>query len=399
MRRAYDRPTGRPCTLAPVATRHNNKRSVWRVTGLALLALILLIAVAAPLVLMLPPFGGELSGERLARARANPLYRDGAFANPLPPASYTWDDVRNLIDGQFLGDEVREPPAPIPVVQVAPASLRPAPPNPGLRAFWIGHASVYVEIDGQRLLIDPMFSDYASPFEFGPRRFHPPPIALAELPAIHGVLITHDHYDHLDMHTMQQLAQRDTLFFVPLGIGAHLERWGVAPSRIREMEWGQEQTVGSVRIVSTPSRHYSGRRLGDRNATLWTSWSVLGARQRFFVSGDTGYSDHFGKIGAQHGPFDLAFVKVGAYGPGAPWLDIHMSAEDAVRAAKDVRAKRLFPVHWGTFNLAFHAWDEPIRRTLAAARALQLDVVTPRIGETVDADMPFASSAWWEDVR
>jgi L-ascorbate metabolism protein UlaG (beta-lactamase superfamily) len=151
-----------------------------------------------------------------------------------------------------------------------------------------------------------------------------------------------------------------------------------------------------VRILATPSRHYSGRRLRDQNATLWTSWSVLGEKHRFYVSGDTGYSDHFQKIGASHGPFDFAFVKVGAYGPGASWLDIHMSAEDAVRAARDVRAKRMFPVHWATFNLAFHAWDEPIRRTLAAARGARVEVVTPRIGEVVDADAPFASTPWWE---
>jgi len=291
------------------------------------------------------------------------------------------------------------PPAPIPVVRLAAASLQGAP-NPGLRAFWIGHASMYVELDGVRLLLDPVFSDHASPFEAGPKRFHAPPIALAELPPIDAVLITHDHYDHLDMRTIEQLARNErTLFCVPLGIGAHLERWGVAPHNIREFEWGQVHTLGGVRIVSTPARHYSGRRLGDRNATLWTSWSVLGARHRFFVSGDTGYSDHFRAIGEQFGPFDLAFVKIGAYGPGAPWLDIHMSAEDAVQAARDVRAKRLFPEHWGTFNLAFHAWDEPIRRTLAAARAAQLEVVTPRVGEIVDADAPFASSAWWEAVR
>lgn len=168
---------------------------------------------------------------------------------------------------------------------------------------------------------------------------------------------------------------------------------------MRELAWGQAQSIGGVRVVSTPARHYSGRRLGDRNATLWTSWSVIGAHHRFFVSGDSGYSEHFAAIGQQFGPFDLAFVKVGAYGPGAPWLDIHMSAEDAVRAARDVHAKRLFPEHWGTFNLAFHAWDEPIRRTLAAARALGVEVVTPRVGEIVDADAPFASSAWWEAVR
>ncbi len=375
----------------------SRKRTAWRIVGIAVAILIAVVAIA-PLVLSLPQFGGELAGERLARARVNPLYHDGKFANPLPPASYTWADARALFLGQFFGNEVREPLGRIPVVAVTAASLSSAP-NPGLRAFWIGHASLYVEIDGVRLLIDPIFSEYASPFDFGPKRFHPPPIALAELPKIDAVLITHDHYDHLDMRTVQHLARGDTLFVVPLGIGAHLERWGVAPQRIRELEWGQEHSLGGVRIVSTPARHYSGRRLGDRNVTLWTSWSVIGTRHRFFVSGDTGYSDHFRAIGEQFGPFDLAFVKVGAYGPGAPWLDIHMSAEDAVRAARDVRARRMFPEHWGTFNLAFHAWDEPIRRTLAAARANRVEVVTPRVGEIVDADAPFTSSAWWEAVR
>jgi L-ascorbate metabolism protein UlaG (beta-lactamase superfamily) len=373
---------------------------VWRRVGIAAIALIVVVAVATPWLLSRPPFGGELTGARLARARANPHYRNGAFVNPLPPASYTWDDAKNLFMGQFFGAELREPPSAIPVVRVAPALLQPAPPMPGLRAFWIGHASVYIEIDDQRLLVDPIFSDRASPFEsIGPKRFHPAPITLAELPPIDAVLITHDHYDHLDMRTVQQLARGDTEFLVPLGIGAHLERWGVAAQHIHELEWGQEQLLGGVRIVSTPSRHYSGRRLTDRNATLWTSWSVIGARHRFYVSGDTGYSDHFRVIGDQWGPFDLAFVKIGAYGPGAPWLDIHMSAEDAVRAARDVRAKRMFPLHWGTFNLAFHAWDEPIRRTLAAARANDVNVVTPRVGEIVDADAPLPSSAWWEAVR
>lgn len=375
--------------------RRRRARAV--VVGIAVV--LLAIVAGAAVVLSLPQFGGELAGERLARARANPLYKDGAFANPLAPAGYTADDVWALIKGQFFGDEVRIPPAPIPVVAVAAAALQPSPPPTGLRAFWIGHASLFAEIDGIRLLMDPVFSDYASPFEAGPKRFHPPPIALADLPPIDAVLVTHDHYDHLDMQSVQQLARRGTLFIVPLGIGAHLERWGVAPARIRELEWGQEHEINGVRIVSTPARHYSGRRLADRNATLWTSWSVIGPAHRFFVSGDTGYADHFKAIGERFGPFDLAFVKVGAYGPGAHWRDIHMSAEDAVRAARDVRAKRLFPEHWGTFNLAFHAWDEPIRRTLAAARAAGVDVVTPRVGEIVDADREFVSTAWWENVR
>jgi len=362
------------------------------------LAFVLAVVAAAAWVLSLPVFGGRLEGERLARARANPHFHDGRFVNPLPPAGYTLADAWNLLVGQF-GDEVRSPPAPIPVLPVDSAALKAAPPTRGLQALWLGHAGVYIAIDGVRLLVDPVFAEYASPFEIGPRRFHPPPLRLDDLPPIDAVLITHDHYDHFDMRTVRHLAQRGTAFFVPLGIGAHLQVWGVPVAQIREMEWWQEEALRGVRIVSTPSRHYSGRGLTDQRATLWTSWSVLGTRHRFYVSGDTGYSDHFRTIGERFGPFDLAFVKIGAYGPGAPWLDIHMSAEDAVRAHVDVRARRLFPVHWGTFNLAFHAWDEPIRRAVAAARRERVELLTPRVGEIVDADRTFAFNPWWERVR
>lgn len=376
--------------------RLRSRRLRWTL-GVAL-TFALVVGAVTVWVLSLPQFGGRLDGGRLARARANPHFHDGRFVNPLPPAGYTWADAWNLLVGQF-GDEVRSPPAPIPVLAVDPAVLKVVPPTPGLQAFWIGHASVYAAIDGVRLLIDPVFADYASPFDMGPRRFHPPPLRLDDLPPVDAVLITHDHYDHLDMRTAQHLARRGTAFFVPLGIGAHLQAWGVPPAQIHDLEWWQERPLKGVRIVSTPSRHYSGRGLTDQRATLWTSWSVLGSRHRFYVSGDTGYSDHFRAIGERFGPFDLAFIKIGAYGPGAPWLDIHMSAEDAVRAHVDVRARRLFPVHWGTFNLAFHAWDEPIRRAVAAAQRERVELLTPRIGEIVDADKPFASNSWWESVR
>ena len=170
------------------------------------------------------------------------------------------------------------------------------------------------------------------------------------------------------MVTVQHLAARGTRFFVPLGIGAHLERWGVPLAQIEEMEWWQKKTLGGVEFVCTPTRHYSGRGLGDRSATLWSSWSVLGPRHRFFYSGDTGYGTHFQEIGSRLGPFDLAFVKIGAYGPGQSWIDIHMPPEDAVQASRDVGAKRMFPVHWSTFNLAYHDWDEPVRRSVAEAQ-------------------------------
>lgn len=378
--------------------RTGARRARWWVVSV-LLGLVLLIVAAAAYVLATPPFGGKLSGERLARARANPQYQNGVFVNPLPPAAYRAADVWAMFTGQFFGDEVREPPSAIPVITVAPDALKSAPAASTLRAFWIGHASVFIEIDGLRMLVDPIFSTYASPFDIGPKRFHPPPILLTDLPAIDAVLITHDHYDHLDMRTVQQLAGRGTAFFVPLGIGAHLQAWGVPSAQVHELEWWKEEALKGVRIVSTPSRHYSGRGLGDKNATLWGSWSVIGPQHRFYVSGDTGFSDHFRTIGDRLGPFDLSFIKVGAYGPGAPWLDIHMSPEDAVRAHRDLRARRLFPVHWGTFNLAFHTWDEPIKRTLAAASAGQVEVLTPRIGEIVDAERPFPPNPWWEAVR
>jgi len=350
-------------------------------------------------VLSQPQFGARMSGARLERAKANPQYRDGRFVNVQPEAPTTLAALGDYVVRQFSGDEVRVPPAPVPVRVVDAAALALAPGASALRALWIGHASTYVELDGLRLLLDPVFAERVSPLPVGPRRFHPPPIALADLPPIDAVLVSHDHYDHLDMATVRHLAARGARFFVPLGIGAHLERWGVPTAQIDEMEWWQRRTLRGVEFVCTPTRHYSGRGLSDRSATLWSSWSVLGPRHRIYYSGDTGYSTHFAEIGSRLGPFDLAFVKIGAYGPGASWLDIHMSPEQAVQAHRDVRARRMFPVHWSTFNLAYHDWDEPVRRAVAEARRTGVALVTPRVGEWVDADQEFASTPWWEAVR
>jgi len=385
-----------PLAAGDIARR---PRSRWMSRGVAVLAALAAVVAAAGCgVLSQPQFGAPMSGARLERAKANPQYRDGRFVNLQPETPSGLGGLFSYMVRQFSGDEVRVPPAPLPVLPVDPAALAAPPPVGGLRAFWIGHASVYVEIDGLRLLLDPVFAERVSPLPVGPKRFHPPPIALADLPKIDAVLVSHDHYDHLDMETVQHLAARGTRFFVPLGIGAHLERWGVPLAQIEEMEWWQRATLGGVDFVCTPTRHYSGRGL-DRSTTLWSSWSVLGPRHRFFYSGDTGYGTHFQEIGSRLGPFDLAFVKIGAYGPGQSWIDIHMAPEQSVQAHRDVRAKRMFPVHWSTFNLAYHDWDEPIRRTVAEARRTGVELVTPRLGEWVDADREFASMAWWETVR
>lgn len=323
--------------------------------------------------------GGDVEGARLARVEASAHYRDGAFFNDVPQSKASAGVYWDMAVEQFTGDQIRVPPFAIPVLPVVIENPN-APPRDGLRAIWLGHSSVYLELDGTRLLVDPVFSDRASPVGFlGPQRFHEPPISLTDLPKIDAVMISHDHYDHLDMPTIQHLSAKGSRFFVPLGIGAHLEAWGVPDAQIIELEWWQSAKINGVEIFATPSRHYSGRSIDDYKATLWSSWSMIGPRHRVYYSGDTGFSDHFKKIGDKFGPFDLSILKVGAYGPSSSWMDIHMDPEQAVQAHKAIQARRMLPVHWATFNMGFHDWDEPIKRTIRAANEANIDMATPRL--------------------
>lgn len=353
--------------------------------------------VSAAFLNFWPSFGGSVVGERLARAQASPQFRGGHFENVIPKTPRTSAQNLDYLKRQMLGNEVRTPPPPCPPVVRLKAEDFKDPPKPGLRAIWFGHASVYMEVDGARVMVDPVLSDYASPFaRIGPKRFHPPPLALEALPKMDAVLISHDHYDHLDMETIKHLGRVGSHFFVPLGIGAHLERWGVPAAQFRELDWWQSAEMRGLKITSTPVRHYSGRALRDGNATLWSSWSIAGPTHRVYFSGDTGFGEHFQEIGKRLGPFDLSLLKIGAYGPGQNWLDIHMEPEQAVHGHIALNARRMLPVHWGTINLAFHAWDEPIKRAVTAGRERGIDIVTPRLGEVVTAREPFQSFSWWD---
>lgn len=365
-----------------------------------IIALILILGGGAAWFLMNhAPFGGNIAGARLERVQASAHYGDGKFVNTVPQSPWELALLWDYLVEQFFGDQRREPPSAIPVLAI-PTALLAARPAAGLRAIWLGHSSVYIELDGVRLLLDPVFSERASPFEsMGPKRFHPTPFALGDLPKIDAVLISHDHYDHLDMATVQYLAARGTTFYVPLGVGAHLDEWQVPPSQIIELDWGQSAKLQGLSIVSTPTRHYSGRELFDYQATLWSSWSVIGPENRFYYSGDTGFSDHFAKTGSRYGPFDLSIIKIGAYGPGASWIDVHMTPEHAIDAHLALKARRMLPVHWATFNLAFHDWDEPIKRALAAAQDKNVDLATPRLGEVVSAAGPNRTGRWWQAVK
>ena len=346
-----------------------------------------------------PPFGGTVSGERLERVQASPNFDGGEFVNTLPHPALEAGDVWGYIKEQFFGGQMRVPPSAIPTLPILPTSLQ-AQPGEGLRAIWLGHSSVYIELDGLRLLVDPVFSDYASPFiGIGPKRSHPPPIALANLPNIDAVLISHDHYDHLDMQTVRYLSSVGTRFLVPLGVGAHLDEWDVPKDQITELDWWELTEIRGVTVICTPAQHYSSRGIFDYKETFWSSWSVVGPKHRVFYSGDSGFSNHFQSIGEQFGPFDLSIIKIGQYGPGASWIYSHMDPEQAVEAHLAVRARRMLPVSWATFNIAFHDWDEPIRRSVKAAYEKNVELVTPRVGDVVIADRPYKSSSWWKKVE
>jgi L-ascorbate metabolism protein UlaG (beta-lactamase superfamily) len=270
-----------------------------------------------------------------------------------------------------------------------------------LRVTWLGHSSVLLEIDGARILTDPVWSNRISPVAWaGPKRFFAPPLPLDELPELDVVVISHDHYDHLDRDTIEYLAQKGPVFAVPLGVGEYLEQWGVAPSRILEADWWEKFEVGSLRLTATPARHSSGRSLvrRDKDKTLWSGWAIEGPSHRVYFSGDTSLFPGFREIGSRLGPFDVTLLETGAY--DELWPDNHMGPEQAVVAHTMLRGRLLIPIHWGTFDLGYHSWVEPAERTLVAASEVSVPVVIPRPGESVEpGNLPYPASArWWPDI-
>ncbi|MFD4560606.1 MBL fold metallo-hydrolase [Streptomyces sp. NPDC058469] len=346
-------------------------------------------------------FGADPSGERLARIRRSPHFKDGVFQNPggttnVRPSGGTMREMGK----SYLDKEQRARRAPdgtLPVHATTLADLA-GPAATGLRLTWMGHSSVLAEIDGHRVLFDPVWGERCSPFPFaGPKRLHPVPLPLAALGPVDVVVISHDHYDHLDMPTIKALADTDTLFAVPLGVGAHLEHWGVAADRLRELDWHEETKVGGLTLTATPARHFCGRGLRNTQHTLWASWVVAGDEHRIYHSGDTGYFEGFKDIGAAHGPFDATMIQIGAYSEF--WPDIHMTPEEGMRAHLDLQGGQphgvLLPIHWGTFNLALHPWAEPGEWTADEGEAAGQAVATPRPGEPFEPGGDLTTGPWW----
>jgi L-ascorbate metabolism protein UlaG (beta-lactamase superfamily) len=330
-----------------------------------------------------------------AAAERSPNYHDGVFVN-LDPASIFNVDREQLgqIASQFWGGRGKSrPPAPIPLG--APGAFDAD--RSRLAVSWLGHSTALLEIDGYRVLTDPVWSHRCSPSDvIGPERLHPPPMELEALPAVDAVVISHDHYDHLDIDTVVALARTQRApFFVPLGVGAHLRAWGIPEHRIVELDWHESGHVDELTLICLPARHFSGRFL-DRNTTLWASWGIIGPSRRAYFGGDTGYTKSFEQIGADHGPFDLTLLPIGAYNSIAS--DVHINPEEAVQAHLEVTAPGsglLVPIHWGTFRLAPHPWAEPVERLLAAAEAAGVTVAIPAPGQRIDPAKPSRFNPWW----
>lgn len=332
-----------------------------------------------------------------AVAARSPHFRDGVFHNLERVSFLDLDrqEQRFVLWELVRGRAASHSPVPIPVI----AQKFTGWPGP-LAISWLGHATALIEIDGYRVLTDPVWAQRCSPSDtLGPKRLHPPPVQLEALPAIDAVVISHDHYDHLDIDTVHALAHTQRArFVVPLGVGAHLRAWGVPEHRVVELDWDEQTRIGELTLACTPARHFSGRFL-SRNATLWASWVFAGPEHRVYFGGDTGYTTSFSQIGSDHGPFDVTLLPVGAY--NAAWPDVHMNPEEAVRAHIDLNglnptsAGLLVPIHWATFRLAPHPWAEPVERLLVAAADAGVAVAVPKPGERVQPTAALEFDPWW----
>ena len=343
--------------------------------------------------------GQRALGLRLERMKSSPLWAGDGFRNlhPITPGLRDSAAPRPTLSEFLCGGPRRTPAGPLPLLDPRPTWQRPA--DTGLRATWLGHSTVLIEIDGWRVLTDPVWGQRASPTRLaGPKRFQPVPVPLSALPEVDAVIISHDHYDHLCYPTIRALRASRVPFITSLGVGAHLQAWGIAPERITELDWWQTHTLPGtgLQVTAAPSQHFSGRGLKDRNATLWSAMVVRGERHAVFFSGDTGLTTEYTAIAQRLGPFDLAMLEVGAFHPS--WGDIHLGPANALKALALLGKPPLLPIHWGTFSLALHDWDEPVETLIALAPAHAATLVMPRLGEPVEPAHVGAVVPWWRGL-
>lgn len=357
---------------------------------LVLIALIGLFAIAVVLFLKLAPQIGQIpEGEDLERISASPNWKDGKFVNLTPTAMATFSAAMKTMSEYFN------------TVNTSPddsLEVRFGESRESIDSLtyitWYGHSSFLMELNGKKILIDPMLGDYAAPIPFGSKRFpYKKAIPIAELKEIDVVIFSHDHYDHLDYPTVLAIKEEVQHWYTALGVGSHLKKWGVEAASITELDWWQETQLEDLKLVACPSRHFSGRSMFSQSTSQWASWVIQSDNVNLYFSGDGGYGTHFQEIGAKYGPFDFAMMECGQY--NTAWSEIHMMPEESVLAGVDLRAELIMPIHWGAFQLAMHSWTDPIERFKAKAKELDREMIHPMIGERFALETDRPRSEWW----
>lgn len=353
---------------------------------------LLVFAIIAMLFIKLwQPFGQEINmADKKVYSEKTDMFYDGSFHDN-PDIS-----VMNDSESEFSNHEQKIPKDTMPVhslTSIPNASID------DLKWIWFGHSSSMLQMQGLNILIDPVFSEYASPVQgFGAKRFSDLPITKENLPAIDVLVISHDHYDHLDYATIKDIDKKVKSYCVPLGVEKHLLRWGVDKEKIHSMAWWQEVEISGLTITATPGRHYTGRLPWQTNTTLWSGFVFQNEKYKSYYTGDTGYSNYFKEIYEKFGAMDFVILENGQYDKS--WEAIHLLPEQGIQAVKDLQAKWVVPVHWGTFSISYHAWDEPIKQMTALAKKEKMNIATPLIGEIVDYTyIEQYQKNWWEKVK
>lgn len=369
-------------------------------TGLFLLSLIILLFIGIVLFVNLSPeFGGTASKEKLSIYSNSPNYSQGKFINQKDvKLDMSFADMRKTLAKYLSPVPNTIPKTKLQVEKID--SLNLVNYHNQTRLVWFGHSTFLLQMEGNTLLLDPMFGEVPAPHPLlGNKRFSDGlPIDIEKLPKIDAVIISHDHYDHLDYGSIKKLKNKVSKFYVPLGVGIHLEEWGINPKNIIELDWWQSANFKSLKFTCTPAQHFSGRGINDRSNTLWSSWVIQSNSERIFFSGDSGYGPHFKEIGDKFGPFDFAMMECGQY--NELWSEIHMFPEETAQASLDIKAKKMMPIHWASFKLALHAWKDPIERVYIKAKELEVNLISPKIGEEIQiSGNSNVDSRWWQSVK
>ncbi len=346
-----------------------------------------------------PSFGGKVEGARLVRAQKAPNHTGERFTNlGEVKEDFTWADYKKMTAKMLKGNPNKKPNDSLPSITWKKEEVENISDST-TTAIWYGHSAFYLKMNGMNILLDPMFGDYPAPAPYliNKRFNYKLPIEIEDLPEIDIIVFSHDHFDHLDYGSVLKLKEKTKMFLTPLGLGAHLERWGVPPEKIQEFYWHEGTEIGGIKFTCTPSQHFSGRGTSDKMHTLWASWVIEGD-QKLFFSGDSGYFPGFKEIGDKYGPFDFSFMECGQYDP--LWHDIHMMPEETAQAALDLRSKRFMPIHWAGFTLSVHDWDDPAKRVTQKAEELGLDIIIPQIGRaiTIEDSTAVYENDWWRSI-